>query len=251
MYRNFYLLITLLIICGCSFVKNKRANTAVEVYSCLQFIDSINGEKTFMKDSVSIYKYANYIVYKVPTSLYLFHGEQKGNSDTVIQRMTGQVIRFKYFVYQTNQLYGNLYDSIGVTQPKRVLVDSIERNAGMKWFPIYWPEDSLVSTKKQKLAHLLLETRIPKVKKNKSFADSLYYYYSNEFIGAPYSFSNYLDSSRNLKLFKFRALFKEIEKGKLPTETSDREFLFELRKAKSAPEISKLIERVKSSKTKS
>lgn len=74
----------------------------------------------------------------------------------------------------------------------------------------------------------MVEKYIPKIKYDESYSDTTFLYYSFQLNGIDFTFSKELDSLKGMKLFKIRAVFNPIPKGKYSFKVPSREYLFEI-----------------------
>jgi hypothetical protein len=239
----FFALLFLLNNYACTDYKDKGDNLAsIELFHKIELVKPGNGELVSFKDSVIIYKQGVYTVYKHPVLNIVTNAVMNKAQDTVREDIVEQSVTYRYIIYKRNNTYGFLYDSLNTIKPKRISIDSFKNVTLLPTFPYIIPKAILVSSLKHDEESVLTEKRIPEKIIDPTYPDTCYYSYTNKFKNAPYSFSKMLDSTRKLKLYKVVFRFKRIEKGKYPAAIPEREYYFELRKAKEAPEIPKLIE---------
>jgi hypothetical protein len=240
--------VTIFLIYGCIFkdIEKKSTISLVEFYSDLQLVKVDNGETTNLKNSIVIYKDANYVVYKGGNRFVNSKSEVDRDGRQISEKITLDTIKSYYIVYHIKNSYGYLYDSINTIKPLRISIDSFQRVKLFKDFPFYTANDIVKASEKNNTVPYLIEKTAPKDKPDDTYPDSSYYYYTKGFKNAAYTFSKQMDSARNMKLYKVRLIYVPIKKGgKYDFDVPRREFNFELRKAKPAPEIPKLIERFK------
>jgi len=244
--KVFCVVIASFIVFGCMFFKTTltSSTSSVELYFHLQIVKLDNGQRLDFMDSLNIYSYGNYLVYKYPTVNIETEPVMNKGNDTIREKEFNRTVSYLYVVYNKNYKFGYLYDSLKVLKPKRISIDSFQRVKALKIFPFYSSKLILTSSVKGD-GGLVEKMRYGQVI-DESYPDTCVYYYNKNLPKVvPYTFSSILDSKRDMKLYKVRFVFNPLKKGKYPTNVPKREFYFELRKAKEAPEIPKLLERFK------
>ena len=155
--------------------------------------------------------------------------------------------RSRYFVYDKNNRYGLLYDSLTVTKARKLPVDSLLKkrlttNAAM----FYNSNDSLVATIRRS-EEILEEKYIPIVKYDETYPDSIYLYYNKQLVDVTFSFSEELDGLKKTKLCKARFIYNPRRAARENIVLPRRELLFQVKKTPVTDqiEITALFERFK------
>lgn len=146
------------------------------------------------------------------------------------EELVNTEIKHKYLVFEQGNPYGLMYDSLNA-EGYRYSVDSfLMQNTITNLSPFVenlLKGDSLVE-KKKLTKDVLLEKYVPKVKKDASYSDSAFLYFSAKLNNIDFSFSEKLDKLKKSKLYKLRLVYNN------NPNTSDnfgklaKEFLFEL-----------------------
>ncbi|EHQ30350.1 hypothetical protein Mucpa_6294 [Mucilaginibacter paludis DSM 18603] len=221
-------MVTLIIFGFSSNRRNSDHCRFVKLVYKLEFIKPDNAEMVVMQDTLGIIYYGNYIAYQIPNEFTLSNVNMDKDQNVISENVIREETKYSYMVYNKNKNYGYMFDSIGAIKAAKVSVDSFLLKRAFKNFPFYNSViDSLVSTSTKNES--LVETRICKEKKDESFNDTIHYFYKKGFEKIDYTFSKYLDSTRNLKLYKIQMIFNPIPKGKYAFAVPKREFLFELK----------------------
>ena len=242
--KNIILTLLLPCITGCIFFE-KSIYPIKSIELCMNFQNlGINGEIINSKSIISIYVANGYIVYKAPHYYVLEKAKRGKKGEYIYDKTLIDTIKYEYYIYNQNKQIGYRFDSINVLHPVKISIDSFQRVKTLKGSSFYSKEDNLLSSEKNIGKTQLIEKRVPK-QWDEDYADSSYFYYSNKFKDAPYVFSKTLDSTTHLKLYKISYIYCKRPKGKQPFEIPRREYTFELKEAKPAPEIPGLIRRFK------
>ena len=200
-------------------------------------IGIVNGKVEFFMDSTILYFYKNLICYEQSTTYIKQTVGFNKTNDTIVPLHEVSEIRKKYIIANKDSLYGYCFETINSTISKRVSIDSIKRRSQL----LFAFNDFYEQTTKGNEIFIgsvldekggLVEKYVPKLKFNDSFEDSAFYYYMPKGMGNEISFSlsRPLDSSKNRKLYKFRALTLGNPTSADESKTIDREFTIEFNK---------------------
>ena len=204
---------------SCEVSTNTNSIKKVEFIFSYPLIQITEGKIFFsnLKDTICIFYYHNYILYRLPTRKSFETGENIAGTE-------------RYFLYKKNDVYGLFFktknDMIGTKAP----VDSFLVNDGMQGMDFERPSDSLwkfIGQVKDK--GIVLEKYAALKQGSEVSLDSIYYYYSKKLENVEYSFSKHLDSLANMKLFKVRLLINQKYSPRYNLTLPKREFLFEIK----------------------
>ena len=222
------------------------STAGVELYSKLEFISMPEkGKKSMATYRLFIYYDGDEVICKKPVTFLIMHGEPVKGTNIIRQTVQKEIIKYQYMVFKKGEKYGCLFDSIGVKEPKRKLVDSFERADLYKGFPFYTANDKLVKTNRNSAAGITEEIMQPLKQDDDTYPSSSHYYYKDDFKDIPYSFSEQLDKTHSGKLYKIRIVYDAQPKGKYAFVIPEYEYYFELRMAPAAPELTALLEKFK------
>ncbi len=152
-----------------------------------------------LKDTVPIFYYGSYVIYQLPYN----YSQQLDDKLVVAEK------RYHSFIFRENEKYGYLYsDYSDTTRGVRAPVDSILSKRG---YSLELNADSLILTDvlENKETGTIIEKYVLPGEKTDFTIDSIYYYYNRAYNQYEYSFSKKLDSSRGMKLYKARFLYKD------------------------------------------
>ncbi len=175
------------------------------------------GDLTILKDTVSIFYWQDYLIYKVHYTALTRINDGPVNSEK----------RYNYFVFKKADKYGHLfYDVLDSSVGKRLPVDSF---LFVRGFHLAVNTDSLklVSSKKNKTSGVLLEKYVSPKQRGDFVPDSIFYYYSPH-LKTDYTFSAQLDSIKNMKLYEVRFMYNRRYSRANKITLPKREFYFEV-----------------------
>lgn len=217
------------------------------VVTSFDFVTLENGEFINTQDSFHVTYYQNFILYMVP-KVYTFSTVTiKG--DTIHEKLVSSRIAYNYFVYKNSDNFGYRFDSLEAESSQVFSVDSfLEKEAYSKFTFYNKTNDTLVASKTNRKGNELIEKYIPRIKYDETYPDSTFLYFRNEKMKYNYfSFSHYLDSLKNRKLFKIVITFNPIPKGIYSFDVPRRNMIFELKQIRATDEekLIKFFNRVK------
>jgi len=186
------------------------------------------------KDTVLIYHYSDYFVYRLtPTAIWETGENIKGTEP--------------YFIYNKKDSFGILFNSLtDSSYGIACRIDSFLFNRAFRGKDLDIPVDSVWSMTEVKKGDsgILIEKYGLTKQGDEMSVDSIYYYYSKKMNKVGYSFSKKLDSISGMKLFKFRLLlnskFSKTYNGVLP----NREISFEIREI-DPPDVKEILSLIK------
>lgn len=170
-----------------------------------------------LKDTITIFYVQNFILYRLLATRKIDTNDKQLGTEP-------------YFIYQKDNNYGFLYNSLISKNNKKLPTDSFLLKKAFLNTAFGVPEDSLwiLHSRISEGNKYLMEKYIPRKNFGENSVDSVYYYYDNQIFNE-YSLSKKLDSVKKMKLFKVRLLYNEkysqVNKFNIPK----REFLFEIK----------------------
>ena len=215
----------------CSATK-KHSNQPLRTITIVTNYDLVmidNGELIHIEDSFRVSYYQDLILYQVP---YLYEVTKPiFKNDTIEEKIISSEIRYRYFIYKTNNPLGYKYDSLNALSNRLFSVDSFLTAKAFAKFNFYNKEnDSLIETTTDRKTKILTEKYIPRIKYDETYADSSYRYFSDHQLkNIEFSFSRYLDSTKNKKLFKVIFIHNPIPKGTYSFYVPRRNLIFEMK----------------------
>jgi len=233
----------------CSAIKKNRNQSprTITVITNYDFVKLDTGEFIHIEDSFKVSYYQDLILYHVPytyevTKLFV-------KNDTIEEQIISSEIRYKYFIYKGNHPVGYKYDSLSALNNQAFSIDSFltaEAFGKSKFFDK--ANDSLIESTTDQKTKVLTEKYIPRIMYDETYPDSSYMYFSDHLLkNIEFSFSRYLDSVKNKKLFKVIFIHNPIPKGKYPFDVPRRNLIFEMKETQliNSTEIIDFFERVK------
>ncbi|HKO80954.1 MAG TPA: hypothetical protein VJU78_11190 [Chitinophagaceae bacterium] len=191
---------------------------------------AFDGQLVSIADSPIIYYYKNRVLYQINHPYNNSYVKFDTSGNIISEQLIKEGVRFSYFIYEKDSVYGLSYDSIDAPNCQRYLVDSFLRTKFSAQEVMFDnTDDSLVLLNTDTINYDLFEKYIPKIKPDETYPDSGYYYYSDKLKGINYSFSKKIDSLKKMKLCKVKFIYNPIPKGSNPFETPRREFQFEIK----------------------
>ncbi len=191
------LILLILILTLNSFVDNNKTTRKVTLTYCIPVI--IDGNFNNLIDSTSIIYKDNTILYEMMP----IHQHDLYKDSTIIH-----TVKYKYFILKKGNEYGFLYDSLNTSINRKLLADSLLKKTGFLDGDLFKNKNeySLYKTKKNTGEYAKIEVYLPKLKKE-GRPDTTLIYYSKGLKNIPYSLSESLDSSKKMKVCKFRFAF--------------------------------------------
>ena len=201
----------------------------------LPIIDN-NGNLFNMPDSLCIFHENDLILYRFPLI-------KRYEVNNVLIR---EVVKYQYFGFGKNDVNGMFYDSLDVKQFHRFSVDSILTKRAFKKMNLYDNSKVLVK-KQQQSANQIVEKYICTVKKDFTYSDTTFVYYTDKLKEVPYSLSRELDSLSGMKVQKIILLYNAQQYAGKPVKFPERRLSFEMKEVPitNLEEIKSLFERLK------
>lgn len=201
---------------------------AIRVKHQIDLADTTTGQMVSLKDSVDIIYIGEHTIYKIPR-LNIFSSGFIDKDGNEVKSDYKETITYFYIIANKNKAYGYRFDTLALDPPKKVAIDSFLTNSLFKNFPFYMKSnDSLLKTMFNNTKTAFKEFHVCKIKRDKTFPDSMYYSFNAENNSVPFSFSTYLDSTRQSKLSKVEFVYSPFlnPANKLPIPR--RLFAFEI-----------------------
>jgi len=219
---------------------------AITIIANLDFVTVDKGEFIHVEDSFKVLYYQDMVLYQVPQIYEVTQAVVR--NDTIEEKIISSEIRYKYFVYNATSPFGYKYDSLSAQTHDLFSIDSFLSSKAYAKFNFYdKANDTLVETIIDQKTKIVTEKYLPRIKYDETYADSSYRFFTDHQLNVDFSFSKYLDSIKNKKLFKVVFVYNSIPKGKYPFDVPRRSFVFEMKKTQfiNAKEIINFLERVK------
>lgn len=196
---------------------------SVNVFFSLPYVvlsnDKVMVKTKSVSDSFSIFYNSNFILYKLP---YTF-SEQ--HNDSVIQSER----RFTYFIYKYGNSDGYNFNPTKVDSSAKLNVDSFLANRAFANIDLYSENSYNLFASIPVKDNLNLTEKYITTNLDRSFPDTLIYYYSDQLNDLHYSFSKKLEEIKKLKIIKIRGIFKSRFDEEYKTILPYRELYFELK----------------------
>lgn len=185
-------------------------------------IVKLSGELINLTDSLYIFSYNNYIIYKFP---YTYSVE----NDTALLSVE---VKYNFFGYRLNDKKG-LFASTDMKKQSIVPVDSILALEAFSNFKFFDPiNDSLVARiNSTDNDGCVIEKYASKIKYDDSYPDTTYLFYSGNFKKSAFSFSNTPNSQKNSKVFKIIMRSRRQPSLRYKIIMPEQEYRFELKEA--------------------
>ncbi len=184
------------------------------------YVDGANGRLSYLKDTITIYRYKNLILSKLIKSRNLETNEKVEGSE-------------QFFIYKKGNNKGFLYyPEKQAWQDELFSVDSLLQKrafAATNFEPLpdsLWGKYSIPSRSAEQ--QQVTEIYFLKRDYGPTAFDSVYYIYDERLNKLDYTLSRILDSSRGKKLVKVRLLFNEKKSAQYHITVPKREFVFEI-----------------------
>lgn len=208
---------------------------------------SANGDFIQADFPQQVYFYKDFVLFESRDTLDFTLTEMDPDS-TITDTKSGILPGHSIFVYQKGQSIGYKYDSLNAKTFKTIVkVDSVLKamlNVPDRMF-LESNDDSLVSIEKGN--NYLLKRFITKEKKDISYPDSIYFFYSSNLNDIPYSFSPRADSLYKMKLSEWKAIYNPAYVDELKMNFSRREIIIRMsrKNADNAEQLLRFFENVK------
>jgi hypothetical protein len=246
-FRDFMTMVLFLSYCNSVNKNSYKSIKTITIITNLDFVMVDKGELIHVEDSFRVFYYQDLILYQVPQIYEVTHPLVR--NDTIEEKIISSEIRYKYFVYKVTSPFGYKYDSLSARSRQLFSVDSFLSSKAYAKFKFYdEANDTLVQTIIDQKTKIVTEKYLPRIKYDETYPDSSYRYFSDyQLKNVEFSFSKYLDSIKNKKLFKVIFIYNPIPKGKYPFDVPRRSLIFEMKKTLfiNTTEIIDLFERVK------
>ncbi len=233
----------------CSAIK-KNSNQPLKTITIVANYDFVmvdNGSFIHVEDSFIVSYYQDLILYHVPYTYEVTKPTVR--NDTIEEKIISSEIRYKYFIYKAGRSTGYKYDSLNALSNRLFSVDSFLAAKAFAKSKFYDNEnDTLIEATTDQKTKVFAEKYIPRVKYDETYPDSSYMYFNDHKLkNIEFTFSKYLDSVKNKKLFKVIFIHNPIPKGKCLFEVPRRNLIFEMKETqlKKSTEIIDFFERVK------
>lgn len=202
-------------------------------------------EQGIFQDSVFIFHYKDYVLYKMPylATTTIITVDKAGNY--LGERAVDQV-KNNYFIYKNSGTAGSRYDSVNATTAQRLHIDSFLNNNGFASFalPKDFRETNMLTDSSAYNGQIVMKyaTKPPADVKN---YDSIYLYFSSRFTDIPFSLAEVADILPNKKLYRMQYLYNRKYDTVHAVEVPKREFLLTIEQANlhDHPEIGLLFQR--------
>jgi len=206
-----------------------------------------NGSFIHVEDSFIVSYYQDLILYQVPYTYEITKPNVK--NDTIEEDIISSEIKYKYFIYKANSPTGYKYDSLNSLSNRLFSVDSFLAAKAFAKSKFYDKEnDTLIEATTDQKTKVFAEKYIPQIKYDETYPDSSYMYFSDHKLkNIEFTFSKYLDSVKNKKLFKVIFIHNPIPKGKYPFDVPRRNLIFEMKETQliNSTEIINFFERIR------
>lgn len=230
-----------LLVVNCHPARNDNTPVNLRYYYKMDFIsDPTQLDVSTIEDSTFLSYYKDRIIMKI-TYHETTMRPLKTDSGTEFTNL-GQPVttRYKYLSFNKGDSIGFLYGYDVTHPPTKVKIDSIWANRiTIPHEVITKKVDSLIAVKESK--GLRIEYYIAQSKPDASYPDSVIINFSDSLNGIPFSFSEELDKTRKMKLYKiqyiYKAYFDATQNGNMPR----REYKFEIGLAPSDEFATKLL----------
>ena len=160
---------------------------------------------------------------------------------------TKQVIKYQYFGVQKNEENGIFYDSLNVKQSRNFSVDSVLTTRAFKKMKLYDGKNRILVERLKQDDGQIIEKYVCKEKRDYSYPDTTFVYYSDKLKDIEYSFSRELDSLKGMKVQKMVMLYNAQQYAGMPVKFPERRLSFEMNEVPitNLEEIKSLFERLK------
>jgi hypothetical protein len=224
----------LIFLLACIAKTNDDIRSVRFVYSLDSFIGK---ERQFITvtDSVDVYNYKTYKIYVSSWTAESLNVDKKGIAHLIYSK-----VNHAYFIANEREKKGYWYNDYSVNNPSVKDVDSLLTKRFAKNFPFYIEGNQKLINKTTR-NDIDIETYVCVAKKDRSYYDTLTYYFDKRLKNAPYAISPFLDSTRNSKLSKVNIVYNPQPADKQDPATPRRGYRFELKPIRDVGEESKVI----------
>lgn len=213
----------LFLLVACVIKRNEKKTNTIRLFVSFDYFMPEDNKLITMLDSVDIYRKPDYFMYVTHWQHDSSRIDKEGNS-----YFLGSKVKLAGLIAKDDDNIGRWFNQIPETKSNLARVDSFLNMRTSKNFPFYSKENDLLINKTTKNG-VLIETHLYKNKKNDSYFDTIRYYFNSNLNNTPYSFSNYLDSTRNCKLSKAEFIYSARRADSKNHAVPRRVFLFELK----------------------
>jgi len=226
-------MVSLLFILG--FRKNDTTRKVVIDFN-LPIIDN-TGNLLNVTDSLCIF-------YEEDLSLHKFSLVEDNFINNVF---TKQVIKYQYFGFRKNEENGIFYDSLNVKQFRNFSVDSVLTTRAFKKVKFYDGNNKILVERLKQDDGQIIEKYVCKEKRDFTYPDTTFIYYSDKLKDIEYSLSRELDSLKSMKVQKMVMLYNAQQYAGMLVKFPERRLSFEMKEVPitNLEEIKSLFERLK------
>jgi hypothetical protein len=211
------LIVSLLAMCSNLVRKSEPRLNAVMIRYNVPRMDS-GGRMMHVPDTVWFVQYGDLYVYRFP-----------GLSEIMNNDFVHPVIHYhKHMLYKKFSNDGYLFDSINAKTYKRKAVDSFLARHYFGYTIKPLSGIYKLAGKANDAEDNVLETYLPTSKPDRTYPDTTKLYYNAKFNHLFYSFSKELDSTKGMKLFKFRFIYNADDPKKFSDPWPAKEFFWEM-----------------------
>lgn len=231
--KAFTLFLTLTFLFG---FEKKNSIRKVVIDFNLPIIDNTGNLLNF-KDSLCVF-------YERDLSLYKFVLIEDNFINNVF---TKQVIKYQYFGFKKNEGDGIFYDSLNVKQFRNFSVDSVLTTRAFKKVKFYDGNNKILVERLKQDDGQIIEKYVCKEKRDFTYPDTTFIYYSDKLKDIEYSLSRELDSFKSMKVQKMVMLYNAQQYAGMPIKFPERKLSFEMKEVPitNLEEIKSLFERLK------
>ena len=197
----------------------KRVDVAFSLPYVEMSNDRVMVKNRSVSDSFSIFYNSNFILYKLPYT----YSEQHNDSIILSER------RFTYFIYKYGNSVGFNFNPTKVDSSTKLNVDSFLAIRAFANIDLYSRNSYNLYAAIQIKDSFNLTEKYISTNLDRSFPDTLIYYYSDQIRDLHFSFTKKLEEIKKLKIIKIRGIFKSRFDEEYKTILPYRELYFELK----------------------
>jgi len=201
----------------------QKSVKAIQVYIKMELVDS-SFQLVTIADSFIIMYHKGYTIYMDEADIEFVNSTEMPDGN-VKDELIGNGLDTAFVIFKDGDTTGLKFSfSTRIEPTKQLSSDYFRRMTLAKGLDAY-KEDSerIISAASQ--GDSLVEVSIPTVK-DPSFADTVFYYLTDELNDTPYTFSEHLEKLRNKKLVKVRSRWNTYYDNNLQHTIPGREFIF-------------------------